>query len=138
VTGLVTGLVTERIRLRSKFQHLTNHAFFISLAQMESEHDGSLRFRHRLLALIIDIGRRVRPSLAPHVFRLTPNIVVKIGTSVQLSEAVAMRLVGSHTTIPVPHIIDAFQGAGGIKYIVMEHCQRRVAVENLAKIIPHH
>ncbi|KAI9713508.1 MAG: hypothetical protein M1820_000890 [Bogoriella megaspora] len=52
------------------------------------------------------------------VLFLSPRICVKYGPTVHVAEAVAMKYIATHTSIPVPKVYCAFE-RNGISYIVM-------------------
>ncbi|KAM3414561.1 hypothetical protein BST61_g9720 [Cercospora zeina] len=58
-------------------------------------------------------------SMGPRIYIIRDkNQILKAGTSVEMSEAEAMRFVASHTTMPVPQVIDAYVKDGN-GYILM-------------------
>jgi len=75
-----------------------------------------------LLPWVMRVLWRCRPSLAPRILLLTPNIIVKYGSDDILSEALAIQFVSKNTTIPVPHIIRLFRSHDGSCYLLMKRC----------------
>jgi hypothetical protein len=75
----------------------------------------------KLLPFIVRLANRFRPHLGAGILKLTPNVVVKYGKSVHLSEAEAMRFVVANTDVPVPRILDAFECNRGVRYILMDY-----------------
>ncbi|KGO75058.1 Aminoglycoside phosphotransferase [Penicillium italicum] len=68
--------------------------------------------------LAIQILKRIRPREG-NVLMLTDRLCVKYGRRVHLSEALTMRFISQHTSIPVPRVLCAFTRSGRT-YIVME------------------
>lgn len=81
----------------------------------------------KLLPFIVRLANRFRPHLGAGILKLTPNVVVKYGKSVHLSEAEAMRFVAANTDVPVPRILDAFECDKGVRYILMD-CVKGVSL----------
>ncbi|WEW60684.1 hypothetical protein PRK78_006171 [Emydomyces testavorans] len=79
---------------------------------------------HRaILPRAVKVLQHCRPHLAPRVLLLTPNHIVKYGSSDSiLSEARAIQFVSQNTTVPVPKILAAFQTRSGNSYFLMEKC----------------
>jgi len=74
--------------------------------------------RRNLTIISIALLKRFRPRSGRILF-LTPKLCVKYGTTVNLSEARAMKLVAETTSVLLPKAYCSFQRKG-ITYIVME------------------
>ncbi|KMP07333.1 hypothetical protein CIHG_00195 [Coccidioides immitis H538.4] len=70
----------------------------------------------------VRILRRYRPRLAPRVILITPNLIVKYGSTEVYSEACAIDFISKNTTIPVPKLVTVFQVRDGTTYILMTRC----------------
>jgi len=63
-------------------------------------------------------------ELSQHVYHVAPNLVVKTGDHVRMTEADTMRFVRANTSIPVPEVYDAFvRNDTGQVCIVMAYIQ---------------
>ncbi|KAK2877840.1 hypothetical protein FQN49_001133 [Arthroderma sp. PD_2] len=93
-----------------------------------SQKDTSLSLRIRLLVekkllpRTISFLRRFRPSLAPRVFVLTPDLIVKYGSYSILSEARALEFVAKNTIVPLPRVVRTYRCLDGDCYILMKRC----------------
>ncbi|KAM5466014.1 hypothetical protein MauCBS54593_006264 [Microsporum audouinii] len=73
---------------------------------------------HRGISLL----RRFRPGLAPRVFNLTSNLIIKYGSYNILAEAQAIEFVTKNTTVPLPRIVRIYKCLDGTCYILMKRC----------------
>jgi hypothetical protein len=86
----------------------------------------STRLNRFLVLSGIKLLRHFRPRWGPVLF-LAPNLCIKIGSSIDLSEASTLQYIRQNTALPVPKVYCAFQ-RNGKTYIAMERISGMPAV----------
>jgi aminoglycoside phosphotransferase (APT) family kinase protein len=76
-------------------------------------------FQRARLFLLRKIPKRWTHSPTPRVLLLPPNLVLKFGRHVSLSEAHTLEFVSKNSRIPVPRVITAYESESGYRYILM-------------------
>jgi hypothetical protein len=78
--------------------------------------------RRAIMPFLMRLSRRIYPRYdgSYHIFRIGRRTVMKSGRHVRLTEASTMRYIATHTSIPVPKVLDAWALSNGGASILME------------------
>lgn len=65
------------------------------------------------------------PNSARKVVKVSSDMVVKLGPDVHMAEAISMKFIRDHTTIPVPKVLNTYE-RDGYRYIIMEFVEGKL------------